>query len=195
VTAYCTVDQVKESGRLNILSDDDDATLDSFVGGVSEWIDVYCRRPTSAFAVASNTTRYYCPDDCDGQVLRLDDTLLTLTTLTNGNSTVLGTSAYRLHPRNQPRYNEIHLLSAYQWSWTDMDSEIAVNGKFGYSLTVPKPVEEATIHYAAWLFKRYQAALQDANVNFELGQIQYGKRIPEGVLAWLEPYIDRSKTL
>lgn len=195
MTTYCTVNELKESGRLDITSDGYDATLQAFVVAVSAWIDEYCNRPAGSFAVSADSTRYYGPSAVCGQVLTLDTTILSVTTLTNGDGLTLAASTYRLQPRNQPRYYQIELKSSYGWLWTDADSEVTVLGKFGYSLTPPAPIKEAAIQYVAWLFKRYQVGLQDASVNFDLGEIRYSKKIPDQVLALLQPYVDRSKML
>ena len=41
---------------------------------------------------------------------------------------------------------------------------------------------------AAWLYKRYQAGLQDAANNVEIGQMMYSERMPKQVVALLAPF-------
>ena len=41
---------------------------------------------------------------------------------------------------------------------------------------------------AGWMFKRYQAALQDNAASPELGQILYGEAMPKQVMALLSPF-------
>lgn len=191
--SYSTADDLKT--RLNISGSQDDALLSDLIDAVDEWIDRYCNRPRGAFAVAVDSTRYYGSSAVCDQVLTLDSTILSVTTLTNGDGVALSSGAYRLHPRNEERHYQIRLLSTYAWNFPDLDSEITVVGAFGYSADAPAPVREASLHFAGWQFKRYQAALQDASVNFELGQIRYSKKVPETVLALLDQYVDRSKLL
>jgi hypothetical protein len=49
-------------------------------------------------------------------------------------------------------------------------------------------VKEATVMLAAWLYKRYQAGLQDAANNVEIGQMMYSERMPKQVVALLAPF-------
>ena len=41
---------------------------------------------------------------------------------------------------------------------------------------------------SGWLFKRYQAALQDAAFSPELGQLTYSEAMPKQVRALLDPF-------
>lgn len=189
---YCTIDQLKE--RLNITGTTEDAMLGALINATCAWVDLYCHRPAGAFAVQADSTRYYDRSAVCGQTLTLEDSVLSVTTLINGNGTPLLAGTYRLQPRNAARHYQITLRDAYAWQWLG-DNEIEITGKFGYSLAPPAPVREAALHFAGWQFKRYQAALQDATINFELGEIRYSKRVPETVLAYLDLFVDRSKTL
>ena len=51
----------------------------------------------------------------------------------------------------------------------------------------PPNVMEAATMWSAYLVKRYQAALQDATANQDLGQLVYSEAIPKQVLALLRP--------
>ena len=191
---YCNFDDVKL--RLNITGDDYDYQIADFVTTCSRWVDEYCRLPVDGFAVSNDSTRYFGHGDLSIQswfsVLRLDTPLLTVTTLTNGDGAVLPTLAYRLEPRNENHYFSIRLLSGYSWSFAT-DGEISVLGKWGRSLVAPAPVKEATALFAAWLLKRYQAALQDATANFDLGQLTYSESVPKQVKALLTPYQNKAR--
>lgn len=191
---YCAIDDVKS--RLNINGGDYDFQISDFVTTCSRWVDEHCRLPVDGFAVESETTRYFGQGDLSinsrFSVLRLDMPLLAVTTLTNGNGSILPAEAYRLEPRNDDHFFSIRLLSGYSWSFV-ADGEIEVAGKWGRSLAAPAPVREATAMFAAWTLKRYQAALQDAAANFDLGQITYSESIPKQVKALLNPYVNRAR--
>lgn len=191
---YCNFDDVKL--RLNITGDDYDYQIADFVTTCSRWVDEYCRLPVDGFAVSSDSIRYFGHGDLSiherFRVLRLDAPLLTVTTLTNGDGAILPVQAYRLEPRNELRFWSIRLLSSYSWS-LDADGEITVTGKWGYSAVVPAPVKEATSMFAAWLLKRYQAALQDATASFDLGQLTYSESVPKQVKALLTPYQNKAR--
>lgn len=191
--AYCTESEVKQ--RLNITGGNDDALITQLASTASDWIDAHCMLPQGAFAVAADTTRYYDESALAyGATLKLDQPLVSVTTLINGDGVTLPSNAYRLHPRNASPYWSICLLSGYAWQFA-IDGEIAVTGKFGWSLTRPKPVQEAAIMLAGWLFKRYQAALQDATVNLDLGQLVYSDPIPKQVTTMLAPFRAYGKML
>lgn len=187
VVAYCTTDDVKAYNRLNVISADDDATILQIIDAVSLRIDQMHNLPEGGYKVTADSTRYYQYSDIGSDYrLHLDKPCLSVTTLTNGDSTVIPSNGYRLHPRNEDRKWFIELLSTYAWGITT-DGEIAVTGKFGHSATPPPNVVEASAMWSGSIMKRYQAALQDATVNVELGQLIYSAPIPSQVIALLQP--------
>lgn len=191
--AYCTESEIKQ--RLDINSATYDGMLGQLANVASDWIDAHCMLPQGAFAVTADTTRYYDPSALSYEAtLKLDQPIVSVTTLVNGDGVTLSGAAYRLHPRNASPYWSIRLLSGYAWQF-GIDGEIAVTGKFGWSLTRPKPVQEAAIMLSGWLFKRYQAALQDATVNLDLGQLVYSDPIPKQVTMMLAPFRAYGKML
>lgn len=182
--SYCTVADVKDPGRLDITTTAPDSVIAQLISAVSLKLDQWYNQPTGGFAVSADTTRYYGYDAISDGRLYLDMPCLSVTTLTNGDSSVIPLQGYRLHPRNEQRKHFVELLSGYGWGFTT-DGEIIVVGKFGYSLTVPDNIVEACAMWSAYLLKRYQGALQDATANQELGQLIYSEAIPKQVLALL----------
>ena len=186
MTSYCTANDIAQA--LNIAGSQDDAWLTTLVSSASAWVDAHCGVPAGGFAPASDSTRRF--DVCaleDGE-LRLDMPLVSLTSLTNGDGTSIDTATVRLQPINGPHYWSIRMLSTGPgWQWVQ-DGLFAVTGKWGWSATVPTPVKEATVMLAAWLYKRYQAGLQDAANNVEIGQMMYSERMPKQVVALLAPF-------
>ena len=77
-------------------------------------------------------TRYYQADAvmADGR-LSLGEDLLSVTTLTNGDTVALLAAAYWLEPRIVTPYWYIHLKSSYVWTWIT-DGEIALAGVWGW---------------------------------------------------------------
>lgn len=187
MTDYCTLLDIQQAGRLNIVGDTYDAGLASLITVCSRWIDAYCRVPENGFNATAATTHYFGRDDCDGNVLLLDGPLLSVSTLTNGDGAALSADTYRLLPRNGSPKRGIELRSGNAWQWS-VDGEIAVTGVWGAAMTVPEPVREACLVLAAWMFKRYQAGLQDATASPELGQAIYAEGVPKQVKALLAPY-------
>ena len=186
MTAYCTANDIALA--LNIAGTQDDTWLGTLADSASAWVDAHCAVPSGGFAVATDSVRSF--DVCaivDG-VLQLDAPLVSLTSLTNGDGTAINKATVRLYPLNGGHYWSIHMLSTGPgWQWVT-DGLYTVTGKWGWSTTVPTPVKEATIMLAAWMYKRYQAGLQDAANNAEIGQMMYSERMPKQVVALLAPF-------
>lgn len=185
--AYATLVQLK--GYLGISGTGDDTLLGDLLDRATAAIDAYCRR---AFA-ASTETRYYGLDAVNGQTLLLDGDLLTITTLTNGDSdgTVLASDAYWLLPRNAgPPYHAIRLKSDYDWE-QDTDCEISVAGTWGYSETPPDDIVHACIRLAAYYYRQKDAQIFDVTAVPEAGVIT----VPQGIPADVKIILDRYKAL
>jgi hypothetical protein len=153
---YATLLQIKN--RINSLgmSTDatDDATIENMVEQASRVIDGYCGGRT--FYARTETHYFNTPD---GLQLDLDDDLLTVTTLTNGDATVVTSSKYFLIDRNKPPYYEIKLRASSGIIWQldsngDEEQAISLAGSWGYvdraatdarSVMVIRNTEEACI--------------------------------------------------
>lgn len=154
---YCTLANIKD--RLNPLGvatqATDDAIIESLIEQASRAIDVFCGGRT--FYARTAETRYYnVPPD---RQLDLDDDLLSVTTLTNGDSTTIAATDYVLVERGRPPYFGIRLKESSTVVW-EMDSSgntewvISIAGTWGYidragtdarSLRVLEATEEACI--------------------------------------------------
>lgn len=186
---YCTLDDITSDGRLDIDASTYDSDLLAMITGISRRIDRHYGVVDDAFAQGNDATRYYTGEAIDGTRLVLDMPLISVTSIVNGDDNNSAVTAYRLYPRNGQWYSEIKLLSTAADGWLiGTDGEIEVTGKWGFSATVPDEIREAAAYWAAWLLKRYQAALQDASANFELGQIVYSEGIPKPVISMLPTY-------
>lgn len=209
VVQYCTLDDLKRPGRLNIndtTGDNYDAELYQIVSAASAAVDKYCNVPDGGFCVTADTTHYYGVESIrggytdiggwagTGSKLFFDMPCLSVTTLTDAGGQVIASNKYRLGPYNYNPKRWLELLSMVAWTW-QTDGRITVVGKFGYATETPDVVREATAIYAAWMFKRWQAALQDATANQDLGQIIYGNEMPKQVKALLSLYTDYTKIL
>jgi hypothetical protein len=184
--SYCTATDVQVA--LNIEGTQDDGWLTGLTASASAWVDVHCGVPVGGFAVTTDSTRQYDVCGIDDGALRLDAPLVSLTSLTNGDGTAISTATVRLYPLNSGHYWSIRMLSTgVGWQWVQ-DGLYTVTGKWGWSATVPTPVKEATIMLAAWMYKRYQAGLQDAANNAEIGQMMYSEKMPKQVIALLAPF-------
>src|SRR5574340_1235085 len=106
--AYTTLADVK--AYLGISVTTDDTLLTALIPRAQTAIETYTGRKFEA----TTATHYFHNEDVTGQYLYLHyDDLLTVTTLTNGNGTVIDAANYRLEPRNtSPKY-AIRLDEAY----------------------------------------------------------------------------------
>jgi len=151
-----TLEYIRQNRRPLASETDDDALLLSFIKGASS-------------AVGRDTQRVFVPYkatyafDALGQhlggntgapdTLYLDDDLLEITTLTNGDATTITGSAYALYPANVYPKNEIALKGSSGLTFTystDWEQAISIAGWWGH---VP--------HYAtAW---KLETAINDAD--------------------------------
>lgn len=191
MASYCTVDDIKGKGRLDIDSTQYDADLDAMLVGISRRIDRYYGVVDNAFYQTATATRSYEADAVYGRTLVLDMPIITVSSIVNGDAIAVPADDYRLWPRNGRWYNEIRLrenaTAISAWGFIT-DGEIAVTGKWGFALAVPDEIREAATYWASWLLKRYHAALQDASANIDLGRITYSEAMPKTVVNMLPGY-------
>lgn len=189
---YCQRDVLKS--RLDITGDENDANLTRIIKAVSDKIDRHCMVTAGGFEATTPETRYYDPDSVHDNVLELDDPILSVVSLVDGSGRTINIQAVRLWPSNKTPYRELRLIKNEWFNWVQ-DGQIALTAVFGYSSTVPDSVSEAALMYSGWLWKRYEAALQDATVNADLGQLVYSSAIPKAALEFLRNYRDMAKML
>lgn len=129
----------------------DDVVIENLLKAASKFLDTKTGRRFTPYV----ETRYYCVPD--GRTLYLDDDLLEVISITNGDATTLSSSDYNLQPRNSsPRY-AIRLKEATSVTWesdSDSNSEdvIAVAGIWGFH----------DRYTAAWLLSTTAAEAMDA---------------------------------
>lgn len=128
---YSTLDLFKGLKRITSVSTVEDAVLEKFLGAASRAIDAYCGGRYFYPRVA--TKLYDVPDD---RMLRLDDDLLALTTLTNGDLSVITSTDYLLESANgYPKWGiKLRDSSNLMWEYSAAVSServISVLGEWG----------------------------------------------------------------
>jgi len=132
--AYCSLEQIKN--RLNSLGTStdtiDDSVIDEMIEQASRAIDAFCGGRT--FYARTETHYFDMPND---RQLDLDDDLLAVTTLTNGDGVEIIAADYILINRNKPPYFAIRLKETSSVVWQlddDGNSEqvISLAGTWGY---------------------------------------------------------------
>lgn len=189
MTRYVDFDLFKS--YLGISGTGDDVLLISLLEHASKAVDSYTGR---TFQATSDTTRYFDAlgeHIIDGRTLLLDDDLCSITTLTNGDGTVITSSYYTTAPRNSTPYYAIRLKdnSTYTWTYTtSWESAISIVGKWAYSTTPPDDVVQAALRWAGYLYKQKDAQVFDTTAIPEAGVIQIPAGVPPDVRMLLRPY-------
>lgn len=170
---------------------DDDLLTESIVDAQS-----YIESQTHRRFESNTETRYYGRDArnrWDSTVLDLDDDLISVTTLTNGDSssTAITSANYWLLPRNgAPPYHQIKLYTntGVYWEW-DVDCWVSVLGVWGYSTTPSGDIVRACTVLAAYFLKQKDVQVFDTTAIPEAGVIT----IPQGIPATVTRVIERYK--
>lgn len=101
INGYCTLDDFKKfitaSGHSLNADDIDDLVIEDIIERASRKFDGLCGRH---FYPRVDTRYYSVPDD---DILWLDDDLLAVTTLTNGDANTIASTNYHLLPRRISR--------------------------------------------------------------------------------------------
>lgn len=157
MTDYASLEDVRQYGNFKTIDEANDPLLDSLIPQVSRLIDKLTGR---SFAPSADMTQYVPFSEVEGRDLFLgclNDPLLSITTLTNGDGTTIANTEYLLLPRGAERYHTIRLKEASDVDWeedSDGDSFIAITGKWGYSTAVPDDINLATIQAVLFVFKQ-----------------------------------------
>lgn len=143
VNGYCTLQEMKDYIVTSTTDATDDAVIEDIIEGVSRDFDLFTGR---TFYARTETHTYDTPSDYELWIG--DDDLLTITTLTNGDATVITSGQYKLYPLNKnPKY-KLCLLPTTGVYW-DFDSNgnregaISIVGTWGYSASAPDDIKEA----------------------------------------------------
>lgn len=141
--AYITLDEYKKYADISSTDVTDDAVLTALIAAASNLIDHMTGRHFSAVT----QTRYFAPNGTD--TIFLDDDLLTVTSVTNGDADVLTASEYFLLPTNSSPKYAVQLRGSSGLSWQsdsagDGEQAITIVGTWGYSATPPDDIMLAT---------------------------------------------------
>ena len=175
---------------LGISATEDDGLLLALMGRAETAIESHTFRTFESAA----DTRYFERERLgkDGFTLHVDRDLLTVTELTNGDSssTVIPNTEYWLVPRNESPKFGIRLMrdSSYDWEF-DTDYWVSVAGTWGYSATAPADIAHATIRMVGYYYAQKDAQIWDTTVVPDAGVITVPQGIPRDVERILRPYI------
>lgn len=167
-----------------------DSNVEVLCANCSRSFDTLTFREPGAYAVDTDTTRYYdgipftATDFVD---LLFTDELAALTSVSiapNGGSTYTAVDAanFWLWPYNAAvmgkPYTHIRLNAegGSVQAWPSRLHSIQVTGKFGYSLIVPADVQEAILLYIVRMLRKAQQNYQDVGTMLDSGVILIGMK-------------------
>jgi hypothetical protein len=177
---------------LGISGTADDDLLQEAVEDAQSYIESQTHRRFEA----NTETRYYDRDAINhknSKILDLDEDLISITTLTNGDSssTAIASTSYVLLPRNgAPPYHQIQLKTDVSDYWQfDTDYWVSVLGVWGYSETPPADIVRACTALAAYFYRQKDAQMFDTTAVLESGALV----VPQGIPATVDRIIERYK--
>jgi len=188
--AYIVLAELKD--YLGIVTGEDDALLDLSIDRAVGYIEAQTNRVFEA----ATATKYYSEfalDPYNSKMLHLDDDLLTITTLTNGDSssTTITSSDYTLLPRNSTPYHQILLKTNGSSYWQfDTDCWVSVAGTWGYSTTPPDDIKQAATVLAAYYYHQKDSQVFDTTAIPEAGVITIPAGIPATVTRIIGKYTE-----
>lgn len=146
VNGYCTLAEAKAYGVPQAGTDaTDDSVIEAIIEGVSRDIDAYTGRK---FYTRTETRYFDVPSYGDGRLLLLDDDLLSVTSLTNGDGTTISSTDYVLLPYNETPKYAIVLKQSFSGSFVadasgNTEKVLAIAGTWGYATAIPHNIREA----------------------------------------------------
>lgn len=170
----------------------DDALITILIANAEAHIGMQTGRQFTA----ANATRYFDPTDprvVDGPYLFLDEDLVSVTTLTNGDGDVLVTATeyIKLPVNDAPPYHTIKLVDSGGIFWTyDDDPEIAISllGSWGYQAAVPADIKYACQLLTAFYYRSRQAGPDTERTIMANGVVIAPAMVPKMVDNLIDPY-------
>ena len=150
---YATLNDYRQYQDIDSADQADDTVIELMIESASRYID----GQTGRKFYARTETRYF--DVPSGRELRFDDDLISITTLTNGEGTEIGSDEYNFIPRNTTPYYGLKLKEASTYYWLpDSDSNyegvISIAGSWGWASAVPADIKSATLEIAQTAYRR-----------------------------------------
>ena len=191
VNGYSTLNEVKAYINTSSVNVADDAVIEDMVEMASRLIDAETHRTF----YARSETRYF--DYSSRRGLMLDDDLIAITTLTNGDGTVITTADYKLFPLNRAQKNEVRIKESSSFFWaTDgygsTEGVISIAGTWGYSTTAPDNIKHACISIVVSAYhRRYGEGVEGVANITAMGVVVTPRDIPADAWGIIRGYRKR----
>jgi len=143
------------------------------------------------FDQTQEETKYFTYDDIDGSKLYFGEMLATITSITNGDGTVVASTDYITLPKRMSPYIGVELRWDANVVWDTLTDDIAVKGKWGYSTTPPPNIMQAFDRLVMFLYRTKDNADADRIMFTDQGTIMPGQ-LPNDVMRMLSYYRPRT---
>ncbi len=137
----------------------DDGLLAQLLTRAQAAVDNVCHRQ---FEAAADTTRYFDTRAIDGYMLHLDTDLCAITSVVNGDGVTIAGTNYTTEPRNVTPWHALRMRSTSAYAWDGITGDIAITGRWAWSVTAPADVQHATVRLAAWMYRQKDNTGSDA---------------------------------
>lgn len=198
---YCTLAEFKAEKRVTSTDATDDGVIEGLIEDASRLIDAITGR--HFYAMTTMTRVYDVPPD---GVVWLDEDLLVLTTLTNGDGTAISSANYVLRPDNRlPKFliqlRDVSGLGFYPSSTTgSYQQAISILGTWGYcdrassdadSVTAVRNTRQACIEIAVHNYQQRFGQVTEGNVQVTAAGLVITPHgaIPKAAYERIRPYI------
>jgi hypothetical protein len=185
----------------NVQATDDDL-IQSLIAAAQAFIEGPQGAQRLYEAAADTTRRFDAECDVDGRLLYLDADLCAITSVTNGDGSVIAAGQYVCETsggaRNQTPWRRLRLRSTATVGWvasstTGPENAISIVGRWAYSITPPVRIVQLTREIVAYLYRR-RSASGDADRPLLTGDgvMILPSALPKGIMAQL--YAERTET-
>lgn len=125
-------------------------------------------------------TLYFDADQCD------------IEKVTNGDGVIVASTKYTTRPRNASPYFAIVLDDDSAVSWDTDSGEIAVEGRWAWSITPPDDIVHACVRLTAYLYRQKDNASDLDRTIIAGNSALLPSELPRDVLLLLSPYKRRT---
>lgn len=186
---YCSLDQAKR--MIGTTNDKDDALISDLISEATAYFEDATKRH---FYELSQARKYHALRDVyDRRTLILDEDLLSVTSITLGDGTIVKPTYYELEPYNSlPKaLIVLHRNAGVIWrQYTTPEASITVTGLWGYNTGTipPEDVQYAVAKLASWYYRRRKAAPDGQTGAAEQGKPAVPQTMPDEVVSAVKRY-------
>lgn len=187
---YASIEECQE--YLGIDQSDDSLIL-RLLMAVTKYVE---KRTGRVFESAKDTARFipFDGDHINGRDLFLPTDLAQITSIVNGDGSLILPTAYVTDPRYSLPFWKLTLKRNSGVSWLpgdDPDEAIAITGRWAYSVEVPEDIRQGVIRMVAWSYRQKDnsGGENDRPIRSSDGVVLLPSRIPSDVGSFVDPYI------